>query len=65
VGPAPTKEPLPSIVKDNFLNGGQRDALDRLLHNIRTGQHLHAIKDYRLLTGLGLRESKDAVVGYK
>lgn len=40
------------------------DIVDRLLAAMRNGQKINAIKEYRSLTGLGLKESKDAVELY-
>ena len=49
--------------KDGILTFGNRQSVDAILHNLRIGRRIEAIKIYCMMTGLGLRVSKDAVVG--
>jgi hypothetical protein len=40
------------------------DQLGRLLGHMKRGSKIEAIKEYRALTGMGLKESKDAVEAF-
>jgi ribosomal protein L7/L12 len=52
---------MDSDTRVRFLSFGNREKLDDIIGFINGGQKIAAIKAYRELTGLGLRESKDAI----
>jgi len=50
-------------LQEGTISPYQRKILDELLADGRKGRTIDAIKRYRALTGLGLKPSKEAVVG--
>ncbi len=52
--------PEPEVQTSNFSS----QQLDLLLHAIQKGAKIEAIKQYRVLTSLGLKEAKDAIEKY-
>lgn len=46
---------------EGFAASASSESLDRLLSAMRNGRKIDAIKEYRSITGAGLKESKDAV----
>lgn len=55
--------PIADTVAELSVGGGT-DSVDRLLDAMQKGQKISAIKEYRSLTGMGVKESKDAVEKY-
>lgn len=46
---------------EGFAANSSRESLNKLLHAMQRGQKIEAIKEYRTITNMGLKESKDAV----
>ena len=53
-----------AVTVDSFSAGASISSINQLLAAMRDGRKIEAIKEYRSLTGMGLKESKDAVEMY-
>lgn len=49
---------------DEMAASASSDSVNRLLSAMKDGRKIEAIKEYRSITGMGLKESKDAVEMY-
>lgn len=56
-------QPIATLI--DTLGGSQSvESVDRLLSHMAAGRKIEAIKEYRIMTGAGLKDSKDAVERY-
>lgn len=53
-----------AVTLDEFTASASADSVNRLLSAMKRGQKIEAIREYRAITGMGLKESKDAIEMY-